>query len=164
MIRKIANGAGWALIAVVAAFTVLLLGPRLAGIQEYAVLTGSMTPTIPQGALVFVRPGGEIAAGDVITFRDGNGTIVTHRVAAVNAAQDTYTTQGDANNMPDTAPVGRGQVLGKVVFHLPWLGAISQSLKTPAGITAVCAAILILFLSVLIPAVMQDIRRAKGRR
>lgn len=157
MIRKIANGITWVLVAVMLGFAALVLGPRAAGMQTYAVLTGSMEPTIPTGSLVYVQQvgAGELAVGDVITFRLQSGAVVTHRIQAIDAAGN-FTTQGDANNAADMAAVTAPQVLGRVRFHIPCLGAVCELIKTPAGILAVTAVLILLLLAVFLPEILAE--------
>ncbi len=161
--RKILNVISWLCLILLILFAGVLLVPRLAGMQSFAVLTGSMEPTIPTGSLVFTKAKAGYAAGDIITFRDANGIVVTHRVVSADAGAQTYVTQGDANNVADPLPAAQANVIGKVVFHLPCIGALCEGLKTSKGIAAVCGVILLLFLSILLPTVFSDIKRAKGR-
>jgi signal peptidase len=96
-------------VAVLAAAVVV---PRLGGATPYTVLTGSMEPRFPPGTLVVVRPVPieEVGIGDVITYQlhSGDPTVVTHRVVGVSTTlggEQSLITQGDANDIPDAAPV-----------------------------------------------------------
>lgn len=89
-----------------------------------AVLTGSMEPELPVGSLLIILPApyDEIQIGDDITFvRDQNLTLVTHRVIEKDDESQTITTQGIANNVPDS-PTRYANVVGKVVFDIPYAG------------------------------------------
>lgn len=121
-------------VAVVAAAVVV---PRMTGSTPMTVLTGSMTPTYPPGTLVVVRPlpAEEIAVGSVITFqlRSGDPTVVTHRVVGIGydgRGEKVFTTQGDANEGPDAAPVRPVQVRGEVWYAVPWLGRLNILFST----------------------------------
>lgn len=116
-------------VAVVAAAVVV---PRLTGSTPMTVLTGSMAPTYPPGALVVVRPVPveEIGIGTPITYqlRSGESTVVTHRVVGVGydgRGRRVFTTQGDANEAPDREPVRAVQVRGEVWYAVPWIGRLN---------------------------------------
>ena len=98
----------------------VLLIPGLFGIRPYVVYSGSMEPEIPTGAVVFTKEG-EFSPkkGDIITFHNGD-TVVTHRV--VKKEKDIFITKGDANKTEDPVPAEASQIIGRVVFHLPYLG------------------------------------------
>lgn len=94
------------------------------GVEMKAVLTASMEPEISVGSLVIINPTAyeDINIGDDITFvRDKNLTLVTHRVIEKNDETQYITTQGIANNAPDN-PTSYANVVGKVVFHIPYIG------------------------------------------
>src|SRR5690554_3045189 len=114
---------------------VLLLGvavivvPAVTGSTPMTVLTGSMDPTYPPGTLIIVKPidTADIRIGDPITYQieSGKEAVVTHRVISVTSSSDgstSFTTQGDANNAPDAAPVIAEQNRGEVWYSLPWIG------------------------------------------
>lgn len=103
--------------------------PSILGYSSYYILTGSMEPTINPGSLVIVKDGTDqdINVGDVITFTARNSNIVTtHRVEQVINNGKEFITKGDANNVVDPISVERNQVIGKVIFHIPYLGKVTQ--------------------------------------
>lgn len=114
--------------------------PKVKGYVPLTILSGSMEPAYPVGSQVFVEPveGLEAAAehvkvGATITFRlsPDDPTLVTHRVVAVSYEADgspLYTTQGDANNIPDEDKVGLPQLLGVVRYHVPCVGYVATSM------------------------------------
>lgn len=122
-------------LATAALLLVAVLVPRLGGATPYTVLTGSMQPDLPAGALVVVRPvpAEEIGVGSVITYQlvSGEATVVTHRVVAVRMGADgepAFRTQGDANDVPDTGWVRPVQVRGELWYSVPYLGHLNQLL------------------------------------
>jgi signal peptidase I len=125
--------------------------PYLFNVQLRAVLTGSMEPELPVGALVLIVPAAyeEIALGDDITYvRNNNGTVVTHRVVEKNVQAQTVTTQGLTNNTADP-PVPYENVLGKVRGHIPFVGRSFIFLSTTYGkIISIGIIIMLLLLSV----------------
>ena len=129
---------------VLALFSLTILPSLLrgAGFETYTVRGGSMSPTIPLGAMVVVQrePASAVNAGDVITFAAPNNTIVTHRVVGRTAGDDpTFITQGDANPNPDPDMVPSANVVGRVVFTVPAAGAALVALSTITGAIVVAA-------------------------
>ncbi|GAA3542101.1 signal peptidase I [Nocardioides daeguensis] len=128
--------AAWLVIlGVCAVLSVTVLIPRLAGATPYTVLTSSMTPDLPPGTLVVVRPqpASEIGLGDIITFQleSGKAPVATHRVVAVSNTPDgepIFRTQGDANDAPDQAWVRPVQIKGRAWYVVPYLGHLNNLL------------------------------------
>ena len=124
----------WLLIlGVGAVLAVALVVPRLAGATPYVIETGSMTPTMPPGTLVVVKPVApdQIAPGDVVTYqiKSGDPTVVTHRVVKQGidmTGQPRWRTQGDANNAVDASWVLPQQVRGKEWYAVPYLGYVTS--------------------------------------
>jgi signal peptidase len=96
------------------------------------VLTGSMTPALPRGALAFTIPiePGKVKVGDIIAFssKQDPDTTTSHRVVEVviNEGEISFRTKGDANEEADPWLVPADYVQGKVVFHIPYLGRIAD--------------------------------------
>jgi signal peptidase I len=128
-------------LAVVGAIAVVVVIPRLTHSQAMTVLSGSMTPGIPVGSIVVVRPvdPDQLRVGDVATYQaePRKPVYVTHRVADIShvGGRTTFTFKGDANRGPDVDPVVPGQIRGQLWFHVPFLGTIRDDLKTGAGMT-----------------------------
>ncbi len=108
---------------------VALIGvPKATGSHPLTVLSGSMEPTYDPGDVVVVRPtdADDLQIGDVVTFQpeSGNPDLTTHRVVAVVLTDQgrAYTTQGDANDAVDPAPVMPAQVRGTVWYSVPLVG------------------------------------------
>jgi len=113
--------------------------PRLTGSTPYVVASGSMTPALPRGTLVVVRPvpAEDVRVGDVVTYqlRSGAPEVATHRVSEVVTDPQggvRYRTQGDANAAPDPDWVRPVQLRGRVWYHLPWVGHLGLVLPGPA--------------------------------
>lgn len=97
-------------------YVAFAVAPSLGG---YAVASGSMSPTIRPGSVVYVAEADAYAVGDVITF-SRDGATVTHRVT--DATDAGLVTAGDANPAPDPRRVRPSQIRGKVLFSLPLYG------------------------------------------
>ena len=118
-------------------FVGLLLVMPFFGFRPYAVISGSMIPTLPVGALVVdkvVEPE-TIIKGDIITFNISGetSTVATHRVVNIDEEKEEFTTKGDNNKDVDSNPVSFSQLVGKVVFSLPILGYVYYFLGTLFG-------------------------------
>jgi signal peptidase len=101
-----------------------------------------MAPAIKAGSLVLTREQEEYGEGDIITFyqtKEREQT-TTHRVHSVLRDDDIgkveYETKGDANDTPDRGVVAANNVVGKVVFKLPYLGYPISFAKTGVGFVA----------------------------
>ncbi len=98
---------------------------NIAGFMMFRVVTGSMEPTIPVGALLLTRETGieAVDMGDIICFHTEEaaiwGKIVTHRVVGFvhEGGQVLLQTKGDANLVADGYLVGRDNLVGKVIWH-----------------------------------------------
>ena len=99
---------------------------NIGGFMMFRVVTGSMEPTIPTGALLITQETDitSIALNDIICFRTQEaaiwGKIVTHRVVEVLEMADgsvLLRTQGDANVVVDGYLVDAGNFVGKVIWH-----------------------------------------------
>ena len=115
---------------VVIGLLALTVGPKLLPYQALVVRSGSMSPTIPTGSVVFYHKvaAADVKVGQIIVFdRPGvTGERVTHRVYKISKGQTGpyFETKGDANGSPDdwqVPAVGTGWVAG---FHVPVAGYI----------------------------------------
>lgn len=153
MAKKICNVLSAILLVILAAVALLLIVPKVMGMQEMAVLTGSMSPGIPVGSIVYVKEmdASALRVGDVVTYKLTDSTYVTHRIAAIDTAGGTVTTKGDANDSEDATPVPYANILGRMVFHVPYLGYVSIYAKTPIGLAALCGVAIIVLLLFFLP-------------
>ena len=128
-------------VVVVAALVVTTVLPRATHGSALTVLTGSMTPAIPVGSVVVVRPVDPrtLQPGDIATYQveEGEETFITHRVLKVHNEGEglSFTFKGDANRGADIEPVPAGAVRGQVWFHVPYLGGIRDALHGKGGVT-----------------------------
>ncbi len=133
---------------VIGALAVLVVIPRAVHGQAMTVLTGSMTPTIPVGSTVLVRPvdPGTLHVGDIATYQKtpGKAVYITHRIVKIDTrtTPTRFTFKGDANRGPDIDPVLAQQIRGQVWFHVPYLGAIRDGLHGKGGPTLLVALLL----------------------
>ena len=171
-VKKIWDGVTTVLVILVVVLAILLAGVRVVGLTPYAVLSGSMEPTYHVGSLIYVEKVDyrDIQVGDPITFvLDENLTVATHRVIAISEDGEYFTTQGDANDAPDGAPVWYKNLVGRPVFTIPYLGYVSHWITNPPGMylagTAAVVLIILLFLpNLLAKAEEADRRDAEKKR
>lgn len=136
LLKRLWNIVTTVLVAAVVLLAVLLVGVRLVGLTPFVVLSGSMEPTYPTGALIYVKkvPAEQIQVGDPITFVMNEDLVVaTHRVVDIDGENQRFTTKGDANDAVDGAPVHFKNLIGKPVFCVPYLGYLSDYLTHPPG-------------------------------
>lgn len=118
--------------------------PSLFGFRCFYVVSGSMEPTVHEGALVITRRSddGTYNVDDVITFESTDPEIAgspnTHRIVRITEVEGKtyYVTKGDANAEEDSAMVAPKKVYGRVVlstFSIPWLRTFLDFLMTPYG-------------------------------
>ena len=160
--RKIWNGVTTGFVVLVLLLTAMVAGPQLLGLQVYTVRSGSMEPAYKTGSLIYVKPvdDREIEAGQVITFRLNDRTVVTHRVIqVVDDGGIGYQTKGDANNIADGKLVRPEDVLGTPVCTIPGLGYVASFIKSPAGACISAAVACVLVAAVLLPDLLRDFKR-----
>ena len=124
-------------IAVIAILLIVSVFPITGNYKLMIVQSGSMTPAIKMGGLVLVKPADEYKIGDVITFGPSTKTKAptTHRIYDVRVIEGkiSYITKGDANEDPDQNEVQERDILGKVLFSVPYVGYAVDFAKKPLG-------------------------------
>lgn len=135
------------LLATIASYLPIVV-PQLKDYHVYHVVSGSMTPEIPIGSIVYVQPTAPetIQPGDIIAFQSGD-SVITHRVVINHLVEGEFTTKGDANDAEDANRVDYEELIGKVVRHYPHLGELLVVYSTNVGkiyvvLFAACGAML----------------------
>lgn len=161
--NRICNILSTLVIIVFAAIAAVLVLPPLLGCRNMAVVSGSMEPGIPVGSIVVVKEAdpAKLKVGDVISYRMSGDTMVTHRIAAIDTQSGQVTTKGDANEVEDANPVAFSEIVGRKVFHVPYLGYLSIYIKTPLGIVGVCGVLIVLILLNFLPSVLGPEEKAE---
>ncbi|RLF86648.1 signal peptidase I [Thermococci archaeon] len=112
-------------------FALILFIPlHLLGFKSVVVLTDSMEPMISPFSLVIVSPESDIKIGDVILYEvelSKKKYKVLHRVIDIKEkkGQIVYITKGDNRRYADAWYVNRENIIGKLLFSLPYLGYVS---------------------------------------
>jgi len=117
--------------------------PFMPGFKLAVVFSGSMEPAMPVGALAIMTPvePEDIKVNDIVAYHPiyDPATIVSHRVIEVTERGSTFDfrTKGDANEEPDLYRVPASNVLGLVIFSVPYMGygllSAREYLQTEAG-------------------------------
>lgn len=123
-------------------------------LKAFVVQSGSMEPAIKAGSVAVTLKVPEYSRGDIITFSamGDNKNLVTHRIYTKEGNE--YITKGDANEEADQLNVKDKQIVGKVVFSIPYIGYLVDFGKKPYGFILV----------VIIPAtilVYEELKRIK---
>ena len=125
-----------AFIGIVAVLLVVSVFPITGNFKVMIVQSGSMQPEIKMGSIVAVKPADNYKIGDVITFQFKMAEeSTTHRIVEMRVVggEVKYITKGDVNNAPDSREVSQEDIIGKVLFDIPYLGYIIDFAKKPIG-------------------------------
>lgn len=144
MFKKITNVIYYTVLSAILFIALLLIVstfPITGNVKLLSVLSGSMEPTIHTGSVVIIKPESSYKIGDVITFGKNTKTDIptTHRIAEMKivSGEAVYKTKGDANNAEDSTETPQKDIIGKVLFSIPWLGYIVDFVKKPMGLMLV---------------------------
>lgn len=105
------------------------------GVTPLVFRSGSMSPSIPTGALALARttPADDLSVGDVVSVIRADGERVTHRLVSKKPASDgrwSLVVKGDANSEPDPLPVVTSAA-DRVFWSTPTLGFVLQDVSKP---------------------------------
>jgi signal peptidase len=136
------------------------LGPSV-GHQLVVIRGGSMEPAIHLGSVIEVSnvKATDLRAGDIVTLKETNDVVVTHRITRVVQLPDGLyiETKGDANATVDPVLVPTSAVTGRVDASVPGLGYVVYLMTLPLGILAIlCLAMTMLFAIWLLEEFEQD--------
>lgn len=128
------------LVLVLLAQAFFLLAPRLTDLKFLTVIGGSMSPAIPLGAVLAVKPvdAAEIQVGDIIAYNSSDparSTLrVVHRVVDIETDANgslNFVTKGDASGSEDIDVTSEANVIGRSWFSIPLLGYLWSYVRTP---------------------------------
>ena len=115
--------------------------PMPFGFGVSVVLSGSMEPELSVNDIVIVHEAESYEVDDVVVFQDGN-SLVIHKIISIDGEE--IVTKGVANKVAD-APITLSDVKGKMIAHIPYVGAAARFLKTPVGSVLLIVAAIALF-------------------
>ena len=135
-------------IAVIATLLIVSVFPVTGNYKLMTVQSGSMEPAIKMGSIVMVKPMEDYKIGDVISFTNPKKRQepISHRIVDLEVIEGKpfYITKGDANEESDIRRVAKDEVMGKVLFNVPFLGYAVDFAQKPIGFALI----------ILIPAVI----------
>ena len=167
---KAINTVSTILVTLVVILALLLVAPRLIGIDTYVVISGSMEPEFKTGGLIYTTKKVDptnIEIGDAITFKMSESTIATHRVIDIVEEDGVpkFQTKGDANDAPDANLVPYENVIGRALFDIPGLGYVANYIQNPPGLYFAAAGGVILILLVFMSDMLiEDEKKAKKKK
>jgi signal peptidase I len=105
-------------------------------VKARIVLTGSMAPAIHTGDVIITTPVsrktpviGDVIAYQAKRFNGDSVAVFSHRIVSGNI-ETGFVVKGDSNKTPDTQRPQRGDILGVVIFVIPYIG----NLLTPKAL------------------------------
>lgn len=152
----------------IALLLVIPILPIPGNFKVFSVLSGSMEPRIHVGGVVVIKPMTSYGVGQIVSFSQNPKTQIstTHRIVKINSQDNkiTYSTKGDANNIPDTNEVTENEILGKVIFSVPYLGYALDFVRKPPGfiLVIVVPAVVIIYDEIL--KIKKEILKMKKKR
>ncbi|TSC78833.1 MAG: signal peptidase, endoplasmic reticulum-type [Parcubacteria group bacterium Gr01-1014_29] len=155
-----------ALVVVASAF------PIKGNIQIKVVESGSMEPAIKTGSVALIKPVTSYKIGDIITFEGnfknakGQRVPTTHRIVEmrVDRGNPIYITKGDANEEQDTREATGSQVIGKVLFSIPYIGYAVETARQPYGFAALIIVPALLIIGDQAQKIWREIKKIRGRK
>lgn len=149
----------WIIILIAALFAFTTLATKedgsvsnLAGFTPLTVQSDSMAPTFDENDLIFIQQcdPSSLQVGDIVTFHaiiDNQYALNTHRIIAINEVNglNSYTTKGDNNELADQHVIADGDIVGKYVFKIPYLGKVIDFLLSTWGFLIVIVVPMLLF-------------------
>jgi len=134
----------FSLISVVAVAMIVSVLPISNNFQIKVVQSGSMEPDVKMGSLIMIKPVNHYKVGDVITFlgnfknEKGENLPITHRIINIGATEGEtfYVTKGDANEDSDSRHIAQKDIVGKMLFSIPYLGYVVETSRHSYGLLA----------------------------
>jgi signal peptidase len=150
-LRELTRAIATAYVSAYVSLVIWSMLPMVFGWTPTVVISGSMTPVIKVGDVVFFAPEDPktLAPGRVILVDDPDvpGRLLSHRLYE-RKADGTLVTKGDANPNPDPQPVTPDRVRGAARLVIPLVGKVTlwRGGNRPQAIlwTSVTAAALIM--------------------
>jgi signal peptidase len=141
MNMKIFGAALAVLVIALAVFAVWQISSN--DLEFRVVASDSMEPAIHKGDVILISGASlsSLKVGDIIAFGQGK---VYNTSRIIEVLPEGFRTKGDADNNANIVIANRQDVLGKVLFAVPYMGHIGSFVRTPMGFA----------LMILIPAVL----------
>jgi signal peptidase I len=158
--------ASWTAVLAILIGCWLFLGPtKMGGSATYSITDGiSMQPLLFKNDLAVIRPESNYRVGDVVLYESQVlHRPVLHRILLIQNGN--YFFKGDNNDFVDPGYATQSELIGKLWFHVPWVGGALGWFGKPlhAGILAAFAALALVFAG-FSPEPSQRRRNRRGRR
>ncbi len=170
MKNKIFNIFYYIFLSFVFLLIILLIFSKFSFGVDYKILvvkSGSMEPTIQTGSLVLVAPKEIYKQGDIITFwsKISKKIPTTHRIVSREEKEGNvfFITKGDANKNVDTQKIKKKNIVGKVVFSVPYLGYALNFLKTKIGFVLIVLIPALLFMADEVKNIYKELRKMRKK-
>ena len=140
---------GWLLLAAMLGLLVLAWPQSFGGRVAYVRVDGhSMNPTLAMGDLAVVRRQSSYRIGDAVAYRIpagefGAGAVVIHRLVGGNG-ETGFVTKGDNKTLRDEWHPRTGDIVGRVQYDLPGVGARVTQLTRPVYLGGLMAGLTVL--------------------
>ena len=130
---------------------ILLAGVKAFGISPHVVTSESMDPELRVGSVVYVKEANSkyLEVGDIIVFKLADDLLATHRIVEIidEYGHLKFRTKGDANKTADASLVDEADVVGIVVFDIPYLGNVKRYMDSGrTRVVGICGALILLML------------------
>jgi signal peptidase len=128
VLRKLVALVVWFAFGFAVVFGMVMVAPSFLGVNSFAVLSGSMEPTLMVGDMhidhrISAR---DARPGDIVTFRDPEepARLLTHRIVRYHVQGDRayIVTKGDANTGVEKWSIPLDGTVGRVELAIPKLG------------------------------------------
>lgn len=168
-VKRIINIVTTIVIIITVLLVVMLAAVRIVGLTPYTVLSGSMEPTYHVGSIIYVKDiePQELKEREPVTYTLDGGTVVTHRIIEVieeeNDNELSFRTKGDANEIADGGLLLAGNVIGKPVFSIPFLGYIASVIQTPRGIICTAGLCIMMVLINIIVDILESLKKEEDK-
>jgi len=154
-----------AFIVAVALLLIVSILPITGNYKVMTVISGSMAPAIKMGSVVIVKPAADYKIGDVITFGPYSKTKAptSHRIYDIKVVdgQPVYITKGDANNAPDAREIQKRDIVGKVLFSVPFVGYAVDFAKKPIGFVLIIGIPAVIIISDEVKKIIREVKKTK---
>ena len=155
-------------LVVIALLLIVSVFPITGNFKVLTVLSGSMEPAIGTGSVVVVKPSDNYGIGDVITFGEETKTKTptTHRIyeMRVQSGEPIYITKGDANNAPDQKEIMGDEIIGKVLFNVPYAGYAVNEARKPLGFALIIILPALIIIGDELRKIWKEIMRLKNKK
>lgn len=160
---KIGNALLITFMIVIGGLLIFSMIPIEGNFQIKIVLSGSMEPLIKTGSVVVIKPQDRYEIDDVITFGkdDRENVPTTHRIIETHVVSGVtkFVTKGDANDDKDVREITEREIVGKVLFDIPYLGFILDIAKKPLGFAILIGIPALIIISDEVMKIYREMRR-----